>query len=420
MYEIDEEIQERLANGLLPELPLEVWKDRIRRCRALMEKRGYEAFLVYSAGQAMSGREWVRYFANYEHPLWNSEAIIVIPLDSEPTFIHNHEWLEEQTKEMSPIKDVRTFHHFGTSLFATGVERYNNLVSLLRTVLKEKGLEKSKIGFGRQGQQGDYLPALVERAVNKACAGATLEDASDILWELVAVKTDYDLKGLKRAAEMNSEATKIALESIREGTRESEITQAYLKAACDMGSEAVFDQHGFWCPVWSTLPATKLRSKSGVVFSHRKIKKGDMVSVDTGLVWRGYWSDMARSAVLGEPSDIQKRIHEADVNTVRAMADVLRPGALAGDIAKIAFEVAKKAGFNHIHSLQGHGIGWNCNEKPILRPESTERIKKGMVINLEGGVLVPGVAMSKCEDPYLVTENEPQRLSTLDQELIVR
>ncbi len=56
-----EELNERLGDGLTPELPYDIWEDRIRRCRALMERDGFDALIVYSGGQPLTGPEWVRY-----------------------------------------------------------------------------------------------------------------------------------------------------------------------------------------------------------------------------------------------------------------------------------------------------------------------------------------------------------------------
>jgi Xaa-Pro aminopeptidase len=410
------ELEERFHRGLPPELPINVWKERIERCRNLLEKAGMDALLVYSGGQALTGVQWARYFANYVHPLWNSEAFILIPLEEDPVLIVNYPFIVNHAKEMTPIKDVRAYKYFGRDLYTPA--RYETFESLLKTIIKEKDMLGKKIGLGRQGMQGDYLPAVLERALYKALEGTTVEDSSALMWRLAMHKTDYDIKQIKKMCHIACDALKDGFMALGEGKTGFESFAAFALALGKYGAEI---------PGW--YPTTWHYSiKGGIEIPNRpfwvtyaKFKKGDMVPIDTGLSYKGYTHDMCRTAIIGQPSNTQRRIQEANINAQKAMQEALKPGVRASELSKINFEMAKKAGYDKIHDLQGHGLGFFENEPPIITPWSDIIIEKNMIINLECVIYVTGIGISYVEDTFLVTDDGNEWLTdTMHQDLWVR
>ncbi len=101
------------------------------------------------------------------------------------------------------------------------------------------------------------------------------------------------------------------------------------------------------------------------------------------------------------------------------MENALKPGVKASELSRINYEMAKKAGFERIHDLQGHGCGILENEPPIIVPWDETIIEKNMTINLECWLGAVNVGQSYIEDTFLVTEDKPERLTTLDRELYI-
>ena len=95
-----------------------------------------------------------------------------------------------------------------------------------------------------------------------------------------------------------------------------------------------------------------------------------MITIDPGVTYRGYVSDIARTAVIGQPSKEQRRIFEVTLRGFNAMADALTVGTTAAELCKLNFDEIKRHGFDesHAHALQGHEIGFMKNEPPILTP----------------------------------------------------
>ncbi len=158
----------------------------------------------------------------------------MIPLKGEVTLLVNFPPTLYDAKKMSPIKDVRAYSYTETK--GLGAGRYDLLPPALRTILREKGVEKGKVGLGCQGMQGDYSPALLHPAIKEVCP--QIEDASELLWELTEVKTDYDIKMIRKGAEIVCKATVAALDCLAEGgKRESDALFAFMETAFKEGAD---------------------------------------------------------------------------------------------------------------------------------------------------------------------------------------
>jgi len=348
--------------------------------------------------------------------LWNSEAFILIPVEDEPVMIVNYPFIVDHAKKMSPIKDIRAYKYFGKDLYTPA--RYETFENLLRETLQDKGLLGKKVGIGRQGMQGDYLPAVLERAMDRALKSITVEDVSSLMWQLAMHKTDYDIEHIRKMCHIACDALTAGFMALGEGKTGYESLAEFVLSLGKQRAEIP----GWYPTTWhySIKGGTEVPNRPFWV-TYAKFKKGAMIPIDTGLSYRGYTHDMCRTAVIGEPSNEQRKIHEANVNAQKVMQEALKPGVKASELSRINFEMAKKAGYEKIHDLQGHGLGFFENEPPIITPWSNITIKENMIINLECVIYVSGVGISYVEDTFLVTEDGNEWLTdTMSQDLWAR
>jgi Xaa-Pro aminopeptidase len=115
----------------------------------------------------------------------------------------------------------------------------------------------------------------------------------------------------------------------------------------------------------------------------RVLRPGDLVRFDVGCTFKGFHADVARTAVLGEPSARQQALYDAVDAGVDAALGAIRPGAAAGAVFDAAVEAVRKAGvprFERHHV--GHGIGLEPAERPWLRPDGPV-LEAGMVLRVE-------------------------------------
>ncbi len=113
-----------------------------------------------------------------------------------------------------------------------------------------------------------------------------------------------------------------------------------------------------------------------------------------------------------------ERIYSIVLEAHRAAAKALRPGALMMDIDQIARGIIEEAGFGKRfgHGL-GHGFGLQIHESPRLGKNQNRPLVAGMVVTIEPGIYIPGLAGVRIEDDYWITADGCQRLTSLPQDL---
>ena len=155
------------------------------------------------------------------------------------------------------------------------------------------------------------------------------------------------------------------------------------------------------------------------------IRDGDIVFIDIGAMWNGYFADIGRTTIVGKPSRRQKEIYTAVYEGLMAGIAVMRPGRTNLDVANTIIAKVSKHGFgDNLFSLFiGHGIGIGANEPPYIGetlPGATVyELRPNMVFAVEPLVWVPDVRGGggvRIEDMVLVTEGDPRILSRVEYE----
>jgi len=169
----------------------------------------------------------------------------------------------------------------------------------------------------------------------------------------------------------------------------------------------------------------------------RKLQNGDLVSIDCGARYKGYYSDAAFSFAVGDVSDVVLKLMEATRAANWAGANKAWPGNFIGDVSSAIQEVAESAGFSVVRHLYGHGVGANLHEDPPIfnygRPGTGTEIVPGMVLAIETMVCeddymivtlednwtvvtADGKLSAHYEDDYLITEDGPVNLTRINIE----
>jgi methionyl aminopeptidase len=119
----------------------------------------------------------------------------------------------------------------------------------------------------------------------------------------------------------------------------------------------------------------------------KTVKEGDLVSVDVGVKYRGYYGDAARSFIVGDASKITRRLFDATLDALNKSIDKCVIGNRLSDISHTIETRAQKDNFSVVRIFVGHGIGKRMHEDPqILNygpPGQGPPLKKGMVLAIE-------------------------------------
>ncbi len=152
--------------------------------------------------------------------------------------------------------------------------------------------------------------------------------------------------------------------------------------------------------------------------TNRRVKKGDLVTIDFGAEANGYFCDITRTLCIGRPSAKQREIHGIVLAAQKAAMKSVRPGIACRAVDDAAREVIRATGHGeHFGHGTGHGIGLMVHEGPSISPLSKSSVMPDMVFTVEPGIYIPGWGGVRIEDMVLTNESGIKVLTTLPREL---
>jgi Xaa-Pro aminopeptidase len=164
--------------------------------------------------------------------------------------------------------------------------------------------------------------------------------------------------------------------------------------------------------------------------SDKVIREGDLVFIDIGAMWNGYFSDMGRAVACGKPSRRQQEIYTAVRSSLDAAREAMRPGNTNLDVARAAVAAGEERGFGDrfLSLFIGHGVGMGANEPPYvgeqLRGAATVTLEAGMTLAIEPLIWVPNVRGGggvRLEDTIAVSDDGGKSLTrtAFDESLLL-
>ncbi len=145
--------------------------------------------------------------------------------------------------------------------------------------------------------------------------------------------------------------------------------------------------------------------------SDRALKEGDILSLDLGILYQGFHTDMAITVPVGEINPEAGRLIKVTKKALKRGIKKVRPGNTFGDIGNTIQRYVESQGFNVVRDLCGHGIGRDLHEEPRIlnygKRKTGEKIEEGMVFCLEPMVTVGDWKIKKTKDnfAYQTTDN---------------
>ena len=282
---------------------------------------------------------------------------------------------------------------------------HGDAVAALVAAIKERGLERATIGIDDLGILTDYYDKL-----RAALPGVTFVRANDVFRHARAVKTETEVERIRRACHIAEHSIDAALAVAKVGATELDMAAAF-------HSTTVREQG---VPVLGCVAAGPHTAFANVQPSARKIQHGDIIRFDVGGRYNHYRADIARNAVLGEPSAKVKTYHHAIRAGLLRAIEMVKPGAKAADIFEASVETVRREGIPHYRRNHvGHGIGLDGYDAPDFSPSSKEVLEENMVICLETPYYELGFGGLQVEDMIRVTRDGFESLMSTGSELRV-
>jgi len=255
----------------------------------------------------------------------------------------------------------------------------------------------------------DYLNLEFYERLRKKL-NAELKLSADLVWSMRRIKDPEEQRIMSRAGELADIGMEAVRESLKAGIREYEVAADSAYAMMRNSAEGL---------AFSTIVASGPRSAyphAGV--TERRIKKGDLVTIDLGASYKGYKSDITRTFIIGNPTGKQENIYETVLQAYNLAFPEFKDGADGKYVDMVARAIIENAGFGErfVHSL-GHGVGLEVHEPPSLSKKSKDKLRTGNVVTNEPGIYIPKFGGVRIEDTVLLTDLDPVRLTNFDRNL---
>lgn len=360
--------------------------ERVEKLKKIGKKAGIDAFLVNSEKN-------MRYFAGFSALAIERFAGIMIPVETSAPIVVVPKLEEEKAKEYSAFKEIRSY------------DDSENPAMLLSQMVKVLRLEKAV--FGVEG----ILPFKFYRMLVECSPKIRIEDASIFFSQLRSIKSYEELKRMEKAASIVAEGIKAGIDFIKPGVSELVISFQIEKTIKENGGESV--------PFCIVLSGSNSALPHGET-SNRKVREKDIVLMDVGAVYEGYYADITRTVFVGEATKTQTKIYDIVVKAQEAAIKTVKSSVKAEEVDRAARKIIEDAGYGEYFTHRtGHGLGLEVHEEPYIAPGNKTVLKPGMTFTIEPGIYLAGKFGVRVEDDIVVSTSEAKLLSNLSKELLV-
>lgn len=216
---------------------------------------------------------------------------------------------------------------------------------------------------------------------------------------MIELKSPSEIERMRRPARIVAEILAALVERVAPGVTTGELDRIAEGMIDKSGARSAFKNYRVGSAVFPAVLCTSLNEEivHGIPSDGRELMEGDIVGLDFGVEYGGYYGDSARTVPVGEIDEESKRLIEVTERSLYAGIDHLRSGERLGDVGSTVQEIAEEAGYSVVREFVGHGIGQALHEEPQV-PNYGDRgrgraLRVGMVLAVEPMVNMgdPGV-----------------------------
>jgi Xaa-Pro aminopeptidase len=349
-------------------IPRKEFGERIASVRDRMGEEGLDALVCYGAHVDYAPGD-LRYLADW-FCIEEEQAALVVAAEGPVVLVTDSSADLDRAREQAVCDEVA----LGADLGAAVAEHV-----------------RGRRAVGVTGAR--VAPAAVMDALR---AAAPVSDASALTTALRMVKSPAEVALLREAARISDLGMNAGLDAVQDGAREVEMAAAAEYAIRRAGAELSF----------TTVAGAGPRTALGTFLpGARPMLAGEAVVLDCGARVHGYHGDMCRTVSVGEPPPELERALEAVAAAVEAAISAARPGATVGELRAAARGAVDDAGLGGAWwgEFMPHGAGTGQHEPPYGDRDPDCVLAEGMVLCIEPGVLIPGVAGVVHEQMIAVT-----------------
>ena len=381
---------------------------RIVRARQAMEAAGLDALLLWK-------NENVRYVTGLRAQIIAGKSALLngclLRREGAPILLASG----------GEVQRVRIVMPWIEEIYAVPIMEARGLVrgaveQVLGPLLRRYGLDAARIGLDESGY------ALVQ-AIGDLLPGIELADGDAAMQAARRIKLPEEIAIMEEAAAIAEAVTQTAIDAVRPGVRETDVVAEAMHTLFRLGGEQAHVDTPFVASGEHMAPPNRIPSD-------KIIREGDVVFIDIGAGWSGYWGDMGRTVICGKPARRQQEVYTAVYQGLMAATVALKAGNTNDDVARAVRAVAERHGLadNFISLFIGHGVGMGSNEPPYIGEDlpgaDTVVLEVGMTFAVEPLIWVPAIrggAGVRLEDTIMVTAEGGRALTrtAFDDRLLI-
>jgi Xaa-Pro aminopeptidase len=365
---------------------------RWRAVRAAMEDQGIDFLIMQNRDQFLGG--YVKWFTDV--PAFNGyPTTVLFPREDDMTVINIGPRMDPEslltdlsTKDwaLRGVKNRFTAPYFPVLHYSKTYDA-ELIVELLRP------MKDCTIGWIALG----HIPAPFYEFIQSNLTAATFTDATDLVDNIKAIKSEEEIDLIKKAAALQDKAMEMAFKEIKPGKRDSEMMAFTQYTVQRMGSEQQLIMAGS-APMGTPCPMLKRH------FMNREIREGDQFTLMIEVNGPGgMYTELGRTCVLGKASDELLEACETAKEAQQMTIDLLKPGADPKDLLAANNDFLRSKGFPEEKRLYAHGQGYDLVERPAIRDDEPMKLQANMNITIHP-ITASQTAFAWICDNYLVTE----------------
>lgn len=344
--------------------PPEEFERRVSRAQAIMREHRFDGLLLTTAPN-------IRYVTGFATQFWESPTrpwFVVVPAEGKPVAVIPEIGAPEMAATW--IDDVRCW---------PAPQPEDDGTSLLAGALAQLPRRFGRIGAELGREMALRMPVVQLEALRARLPGLEIADGSSCLWRIRMVKTPAEVARIGHICRIASEAYEALAGRIGPGDTPREACRRLAIDILARGADSVPFMPGIAGP----------GGVAQIVCGphDRPMEEGDVLFIDTGSTYDGYFCDFDRNYAIGRVGDAAQRANAAVWDATEAGIAAARPGATTDDVWRAMAKVLEASGSlgNNVGRM-GHGLGMQLTEPPSNRPGDGTVLAAGMVLTIEPGM----------------------------------
>src|SRR3989344_1960331 len=217
---------------------------------------------------------------------------------------------------------------------------------------------------------------------------------------MIPIKIPEEIALMREGGRMLAQIMEELKKEVRPGVTTKALDQSAERKIREDGAKPAFKNYnGFPASICTSVNEEVVHAIPSL---EKILQAGDILTLDIGLIWKGYYLDMARTVPVGEISPDAARLLRVAWKALKVGTKKVRPGVTIGDLGNTIERAIGPVGYGIVRELCGHGIGKELHEEPQIpnygERHAGETLKEGMVICIEPMITLGGWQVQLAKD----------------------